>query len=144
MEVDEDAEDQDEDDEEEEGDEEGGDTEKEDDTMSVDGDGAGSQRAPLRPRQSIIDVNALAEEQVAVASLQEKEYLQKKLARKYFREGIYFIELVEAAMDTIEKLLGSKSKPEVLEAIDFFRIAHVYQFAQAQVCPSRCPSGVTT
>ncbi|KAH6918222.1 condensin [Coprinopsis sp. MPI-PUGE-AT-0042] len=130
MEVDDEDENEDED--EDEDDEEGGDTEPEDETMSVDGDGAGSQRPPLRPRQSIIDVNALAEEQAAVASLQEQEYLQKKLARKYFREGMYFIELVEAAMDTIEKLLGSKSKPEVLEAIDFFRIAHVYQFAQAQ------------
>jgi condensin complex subunit 1 len=134
MDVDEDAEDQEDEDEDE--DEEGGDTEQEDETMSVDGDGTGSQRPPLRPRQSIIDVNALAEEQVAVASLQDQEYMRKKLARKYFREGIYFIELVEAAMDTIEKLLGSKSKPEVLEAIDFFRIAHTYHFGEAQVCVS--------
>ena len=119
-------------DEDEEDEEDGGDTEPEDDSMAVDGDGEGPPRPPLKPRQSMINLEALADEQ-AVAALREKEYIQKKMAKRYFKEGLLFIELVETAMETIEKLLGSKSKPEVLEAIDFFRIAHTYDFVGAQV-----------
>jgi hypothetical protein len=36
-------------------------------------------------------------------------------------------------MDPMCKLLGSTSKPEVLEVMEFFRVSHEYEFESAKV-----------
>jgi len=36
-------------------------------------------------------------------------------------------------MDPMCKLLGSKNKAEVLEVMEFFKVAHEYQFESAKV-----------
>ncbi|KAG2008786.1 condensin [Coprinopsis cinerea AmutBmut pab1-1] len=119
MEVDEDDEEQT---------DEEGDTEQEDE-MSVDedGNGEGPSRRRLKPRKSELNVQALSEEAEVLMNLDEKELAKKELRKKYCQEALRFISYIETAMETIEKLLGSKSKPEVLEAIDFFKVAHVFE-----------------
>ena len=87
-----------------------------------------------KPRKSQLDLSALTDEQVALAALQSSQILHLKLRKRYYAEALSFIRQIEGAMENIGSLLGSKNKPEVLEAIEFFRVAYEYQFSGAEVC----------
>lgn len=86
-----------------------------------------------KARKSQLDISALTDEQVALAALQSNQILHLKLRRKYYAEGLNFIRQIEGAMEIIGQLLGSTNKAEVLESMEFFRVAHEYQFESAQV-----------
>ncbi|KAJ7086035.1 non-SMC mitotic condensation complex subunit 1-domain-containing protein [Mycena belliarum] len=131
----------------------GGDTEPEDEeeeeeeddddedpsAMSVDAEGEELQTpkkkkkkvSKLQPRKSQIAVD-MTNEQVALETLETNQVLHLRLRKKYYVEALNFIRQIEGTMDTMEKLLGSKNKPEVLEAMEFFRVAHEYQFTKAE------------
>ncbi|PPQ81973.1 hypothetical protein CVT25_014624 [Psilocybe cyanescens] len=120
-------------------DEAGGDTEE--DEMSVDEDDENAtprkskskkKASKLKPRKSQIDIEALSKEQEVLATYDEQEIATLRLQKKYYTEGLTFIDQVESAMEPMCKLLGSTSKAEVLEVMDFFRIAHEYQFESAK------------
>ncbi|KAJ7844392.1 non-SMC mitotic condensation complex subunit 1-domain-containing protein [Mycena olivaceomarginata] len=122
---------------EEDGDEE--DEEEEDPSaMSVDPEDGEEQtpkkkkrKAPkLKPRKSQIAVD-MTDEQVALETLETNQLLHLRLRKKYYAEALNFIRQIEGTMDIMENLLGSKNKPEVLEAIEFFRVAHEYKFTKA-------------
>lgn len=116
----------------------GGDTDAE---MSVDEDGNATSKArarPLGPRKSHLNMQALTEEQAVLAQYPPEQLALMDLQRKYYREALKFIHHIETAMETVEKLLGSKSKPEVAEVIDFFRVAHEYEFSGAKVSVFCC------
>jgi condensin complex subunit 1 len=86
---------------------------------------------------------AMTDEQVALAALESNQILHLKLRKKYYAEGLDFIKRVEGSMDILSQLLVSTSKAEVLESMEFFRVAHEYQFESAQVSsahPSPRPS----
>ncbi|KAF8988934.1 non-SMC mitotic condensation complex subunit 1 [Cyathus striatus] len=119
---------------------EGGDTEPEDnqeededeDEMSVDDTDSimdtPKKKKPkkpsqkLKPRKSQLNVAALTEEQAALTNLQTQEISLLRLRKK----------LLEGAMEIVVQLLGSTHKAEVLEAMEFFRIAHEYGFEGAK------------
>lgn len=88
-----------------------------------------------KPRKSQLDISALTDEQVALAALQSSQILHMKLRKRYYAEALNFIRQVEGAMEIIGQLLGSTNKAEVLESIEFFRIAYEYQFEGAEVSP---------
>jgi condensin complex subunit 1 len=94
------------------------------------------KRSNLGPRKSQLDVAALSNEQEALAALQTDEVLHLRLRKKYYAEALNFIRQIEGAMETMCNLLGSTNKPEVLEAIEFFRVAHEYKFLTATVSHS--------
>ncbi|KAJ6460387.1 non-SMC mitotic condensation complex subunit 1-domain-containing protein [Mycena vitilis] len=106
--------------------------------MSIDADGEEQtpkkkkkKKAPkLQPRKSQMAVD-MTDEQVALETLETNQLLHLRLRKKYYAEALNFIRQIEDTMDIMEKLLGSKNKPEVLEAIEFFRVAHEYKFAKA-------------
>ncbi|KAJ7914853.1 non-SMC mitotic condensation complex subunit 1-domain-containing protein [Mycena leptocephala] len=108
--------------------------------MSVDPEGGEEQtpkkkkkKAPkLKPRKSQIAVD-MTSEQVALETLETNQLLHLRLRKKYYAEALNFIRQIEGTMEIMEKLLGSKNKPEVLEAIEFFRVAHEYKFVKADV-----------
>jgi condensin complex subunit 1 len=124
-----------------------GDSEKEDkDGMEVDegrkddeeeeeeeGPEEGATGRKLKGRKSELDVTALTNEQAALAALENNQVLHLRLRKKYYVEALNFIRQVESAMNVMGQLLGSTNKAEVLEAMDFFRVAHEYQFDNAQV-----------
>jgi condensin complex subunit 1 len=56
-----------------------------------------------------------------------------KLTKRYIADAMEFIREVEGAMDVLSQLLGSTSKAEVLEAIEFWKVAFEYQMAGASV-----------
>lgn len=85
-------------------------------------------------RKSEFNMETLENEAVAVAVLQSDQLQRARLERKYYSECLTFIRQIESGMKIIEELLASNSKAEVLEAIDFFRVVHEYQFDGAEVC----------
>lgn len=84
-------------------------------------------------RKSEIDMAALTNEQVALAALEGNQLLSLKLRKKYYSEALNFIRQVEGAIPLAGQLLGSTNKSEVLEAMEFFRIVHIYHFDGAEV-----------
>lgn len=60
-------------------------------------------------------------------------FTRLKLTKRYIADALEFIRQVEGSMDILGQLLGSTSKAEVLESIDFFKVAHEYQMAGAAV-----------
>lgn len=86
-----------------------------------------------KPRKSQLDISALTDEQVALAALQSNQILNLKLRKRYYAEALDFIRHVENAMEIIGQLLGSTNKAEVLESIEFFRVAHEYQIVGSEV-----------
>ncbi|KAG6844081.1 hypothetical protein H0H87_009907 [Tephrocybe sp. NHM501043] len=119
----------------------GGDTEEDEPSMDVDGEDdeqatprkKSKKRSKLGPRKSQLDMSALSNEQAALASLETNEMKLLDLRRRYYAEALNFIRLIENCMDPIGELLGSTHKAEVLEAIDFFRVAHEYHFESAKI-----------
>jgi len=119
----------------------GGDTEEdESDKMSVDEDEEGTtpkkkirKASKLKPRKSQLNVEALAQEQAILAKYNEQDITRMRLNKKYFSDALNFIDQIEGAMDTMCKLLGSTSKAEVLEVMDFLRTAYVLKFESAAV-----------
>ncbi|OJA20254.1 hypothetical protein AZE42_02694 [Rhizopogon vesiculosus] len=84
------------------------------------------------PRKSIVDVAAIASEQEALAALQTNEILSLRLRKKYCAEALNFVRTLEDGMVQITQLLGSMNKPEVLESMEYFRVAFEYNFGGAQ------------
>ena len=85
-------------------------------------------------KSDALDLSALTNEQAALAALESNHILHLRLRKRYYAEGLNFIRQVEGSMEVLGELLGSRNKPEVLEAMEFFRVAHEYQFASAAVC----------
>lgn len=86
-----------------------------------------------KARKSEINMEALQNEAVAVAALQGDQLAQLRLKKRYHGECLNFIRQIEGGMKIIEDLLASNSKAEVLEAMEFFRVIHEYQFDGAEV-----------
>ncbi len=105
-------------------------------TGEVDGDGEGANqksKGKKSGRKSELDMNALTDEQAALAALNSNQLLHLRLRKRYYSEALNFIRQVEEAAQIILKLLGSKHKPEVLESMEFYKVAHEYQLESAEV-----------
>ncbi|KAA1138700.1 Condensin complex subunit [Puccinia graminis f. sp. tritici] len=107
----------------------------EDDESMSDGN-SGSDKTTKRnktPRPSQADMDAAAGDQQAALSNYDHESLMKlRLTKKYYSDAIQFIQILQSAVPSIEKLLASKVKSEVLEAIYFFKTAWNYKVQGAQ------------
>ncbi|KAF8269469.1 non-SMC mitotic condensation complex subunit 1-domain-containing protein [Lactarius quietus] len=84
-------------------------------------------------RKSELDMAALTDEQAALAALESNQFLHLRLRKRYYSEALNFIRQVEEAAQLIFQLLGSTHKTEVLESMEFFRVAHEYQFDSAEI-----------
>lgn len=107
------------------------------------------KKKQLKPRKSELNMEALSNEQAALAALESNQILHLRLRKKYYTEGLNFIRQIEGAMyvctlppcfmalifnrDILGQLLGSTNKAEVLDAMEFFRVAWEYQFDNAEV-----------
>ncbi|KAH9924065.1 non-SMC mitotic condensation complex subunit 1-domain-containing protein [Fomitopsis serialis] len=90
------------------------------------------KKSKKKARKSEIDMVALTNEQEALAALEGDKILHLRLRKKYCSEGLTYIRQVEEGMQTVQKLLASTNKLEVLEAMDFFKTAHDYKFEGAE------------
>jgi condensin complex subunit 1 len=82
-----------------------------------------------KPRASI-DLNALA---AKLSSDDAQKVIRLRLTRRYYVEAVNFIEELAAAVPQLSLLLVSTSKAEVLESMEFFRVAHEYKVPGADV-----------
>jgi condensin complex subunit 1 len=97
------------------------------------GEGEGSSSKQKTGRKSELDMAALTDEQAALAALESNQLLHLRLRKRYYSEALNFIRQVEEAAQLIFQLLGSTHKTEVLESMEFFRVAHEYQLDSAEV-----------
>lgn len=91
------------------------------------GKGKGKGKAPQLPQPTPQQVQA-------VENSEEIQRLQ--LTRRYYAEAIRFIETVHDASALVCQLLGSKNKSEIIEAMDFFKVADAHKIETAKVRPS--------
>ncbi|POW12989.1 hypothetical protein PSHT_07936 [Puccinia striiformis] len=85
------------------------------------------------PRPSQAEMDAAAVDQQAALSNYDPDVLMKITAhKKIYSDAIQFIQILQSAAPSIEKLLASKVKSEVLEAIYFFKTAWNYKIKGAQ------------
>jgi condensin complex subunit 1 len=98
------------------------------------GEGASASTSKQKTgRKSELDMAALTDEQAALAALESNQLLHLRLRKRYYSEALNFIRQVEEAAQMIFQLLGSTHKTEVLESMEFFRVAHEYQLDSAEV-----------
>ena len=121
----------------EEDDEEDGEDEEEDVSMGEGSDEEGTpqprkKRGKKKPRKSELDLEALTNEAAALGALNENQHLEHKLRKKFCLDALEFIRQVEEGMKTVQRLLASTNKLEVLEAMEFFRVAYEYKFDAAE------------
>lgn len=88
-----------------------------------------SKKPKRKPRQSQLNPDALE----ALRLMDEQEVKELRLTKKYYIEGMDFMRHIEEAMVVLCQLLGSTNKPEALEAIGFFQVAHQYKMRNAEV-----------
>lgn len=90
------------------------------------------KKSKRKPRRSEIDLEALTNEAAALGALNEQQHLEVRLRKKYCLDALEFIRHIEEGMRTVQQLLASKSKAEVHEAMEFFRISYEYKFDAAE------------
>jgi condensin complex subunit 1 len=59
--------------------------------------------------------------------------IRERMSHDYHSEALKFILQVEEAIPKLNELLTSTGRAEVLEAMDFFKVAHEYEFSAAKV-----------
>lgn len=96
-----------------------------------------TQRPPKTPKKSkkagkTPQLPQPTPQQVQAAG--DSEEIQKlQLMRRYYAEAIRFIETIHDASVLVCQLLGSKNKSEIIEAMDFFKVADVHRIQTAKV-----------
>ncbi|MBW0471967.1 hypothetical protein O181_011682 [Austropuccinia psidii MF-1] len=84
-----------------------------------------------RPTKTDMDAAAV-DQQTALSHCDNNVLMKLRLTKKYYSDAIQFIQILQSAIPLIEKLLASKVKSEVLEAIYFFKTAWIYKINGAQ------------
>lgn len=87
------------------------------------------QKPKAKPRQSI-DLESLA---AKLSPADAEKVIRLRLTRKYYVDALAFIEQLSAAVPMLSQLLVSTSKAEVLECMEFFRVAHEYKVPGAHI-----------
>lgn len=78
-------------------------------------------------RKSDVAINA------AFARIDQEKLAKLRLTKRYYSDALTFITELEKAVPLIETLLASKVKSEVLEAMEFFKVAYEYKLESAEV-----------
>ncbi|KAM0787854.1 hypothetical protein ACM66B_003907 [Microbotryomycetes sp. NB124-2] len=84
-----------------------------------------------KPRKSGIEM-AAADQSVALNQVDQETLTRLRLTRTYYLDAITFINLLEKAVDVVVDLLASTVKSEVLEAVEFFKVASQYKVEAAE------------
>lgn len=87
-------------------------------------------RAARRPRQSF-DPASIAASQQSMTGADREQLMRLRLTKRYYEDALAFIHLLDRAVPILLQLLGSTSKAEVLECMEFFRIAYEYRIRGA-------------
>lgn len=72
----------------------------------------------------------------AFARIDQEKLAKLRLTKRYYSDALTFITELEKAVPLVETLLASKVKSEVLEAMEFFKVAYEYKLESAEVSVS--------
>ncbi|KAJ9105989.1 hypothetical protein QFC19_003324 [Naganishia cerealis] len=100
----------------------------------ADGDQSADNAPSARSHRAgnVPDLDAIAKEQMAaVKDGQAIRHL--RMTKKYFADAISFIKLIQTGVPALSELLVSTSKAEVLESMQFFRVAYIYELPSAEI-----------
>ncbi len=82
-------------------------------------------------RRSGVDLQALAAAQAEMEPVDAEKVMRLRLTKRYYTDALAFITQIETAMPNLTLLLASTNKAEVLESMEFFRVAHEYKLSGA-------------
>ncbi|PWN31904.1 uncharacterized protein FA14DRAFT_82463 [Meira miltonrushii] len=99
------------------------------DQTTTAGKGEASSESRKKPRASI-DLETLASQ---LSPADAEKVIRLRLTRRYHTDALAFIDQLSLAVPTLSQLLVSTSKAEVLESMEFFRVAHEYQVPGARI-----------
>lgn len=80
-----------------------------------------------KPRRSELDLDALAATQQSMTHAEHEKLVKLRLTMTYYEDALKFIHLLEQGVPILVQLLASTNKAEVLESMEFFRVAHEYK-----------------
>ncbi|GAA5921285.1 hypothetical protein JCM6882_009649, partial [Rhodosporidiobolus microsporus] len=83
------------------------------------------------PRKSVHEL-ASASQSARLATVSPDALQKLRLTKQYYDDAIGFVELVEAALETVTELLASSVKSEVLEAMEVCKTAKEYRVEAAE------------
>ncbi|SPO25585.1 related to YCS4 - subunit of condensin protein complex [Ustilago trichophora] len=86
---------------------------------------------PKKGRRSGVDLQALAAAQAEMEPVDAEKVMRLRLTKRYYTDAIAFITQIETAMPNLTLLLASTNKAEVLESMEFFRVAYEYKLSGA-------------
>ncbi|SAM85392.1 related to YCS4-subunit of condensin protein complex [Ustilago bromivora] len=129
-------------------DDQGSDEQDGDDTVMQDEDDEDEDASPARSRKSkvkkeiakpkakkgrrsAVDLQALAAAQAEMEPVDAEKVMRLRLTKRYYADAIAFITQLETAMPNLTLLLASTNKAEVLESMEFFRVAYEYKLSGA-------------
>lgn len=92
---------------------------------------ADKAKAKKKGRRSGVDLQALAAAQAEMEPVDAEKVMRLRLTKRYYTDAIAFITQLETAMPNLTLLLASTNKQEVLESMEFFRVAHEYKLSGA-------------
>ncbi|CDR99695.1 hypothetical protein [Sporisorium scitamineum] len=93
---------------------------------------AKSQKSKAKKgRRSGVDLEALAAAQAEMEPVDAEKVMRLRLTKRYYTDAIAFITQIETAMPNLTLLLASTNKAEVLESMEFFRVAYEYKLSGA-------------
>lgn len=95
------------------------------DTPSADTAAQGST-SRRRGRRSELDLDALAASQSSMTHADQEALTKLRLMKTYHEDALAFMRLLAQAIPTLIQLLASTNKAEVLESMEFFRVAYEY------------------
>ncbi|KAM0749558.1 hypothetical protein T439DRAFT_315829 [Meredithblackwellia eburnea MCA 4105] len=75
---------------------------------------------------------AAADQSHLLAAVDQDTLARLRLTKKYYQDAISFIRQIEEASQTVIQLVASVVKSEVLEAMEFFKIAYEYKVEAAE------------
>lgn len=78
-------------------------------------------------RKSNTNLEAFQAAQASLTSADAEKVMKLRLTYRYYTDALGFIAQLETAMPVLYQLLVSTNKAEVLESMDFFRVAYEYK-----------------
>ena len=86
---------------------------------------------PRKSRKSGVNLEALAAAQAQMEPVDAEKVMKLRLTKRYYSDAVQFITQLESAMPVLSQLLVSTNKAEVLESMEFFRVAYEYRLSGA-------------
>lgn len=104
-----------------------GDDDKDEDANADEEDRAEQPRKVKKPRKSTVDLAALQAAQTELTPEEAERLTKLRLTSRYYSDALTFIGQLEKAMPLLLQLLASTNKTEVIESMEFFRVAYAYK-----------------